>query len=125
STKVKEEFIDLTGETNREVSTSTRASVRYTLVESATRAVRWSDSSSFSSSGNKLSAALDGFLDKIIGDISEIVSPPKVVAVTNGRVVINRGQGLAASGQDRKSTRLNSSHVKISYAVFCLKKKNT
>src|SRR5690606_40704560 len=27
------------------------------------------------------------------------------------------------SDQDRKSTRLNSSHVKISYAVFCLKKK--
>src|SRR5690606_40962046 len=26
--------------------------------------------------------------------------------------------------QDRKSTRLNSSHVKISYAVFCLKKKS-
>src|SRR5690349_24026888 len=31
----------------------------------------------------------------------------------------------AARGQDRKSTRLNSSHVEISYAVFCLKKKNT
>src|SRR5690606_39634457 len=31
---------------------------------------------------------------------------------------------LAARGcRDRKSTRLNSSHVKISYAVFCLKKK--
>src|SRR5690606_39306692 len=28
-----------------------------------------------------------------------------------------------AYDQDRKSTRLNSSHVKISYAVFCLKKK--
>src|SRR5690606_39823293 len=28
-----------------------------------------------------------------------------------------------SSGEDRKSTRLNSSHVKISYAVFCLKKK--
>src|SRR5690606_41773531 len=27
--------------------------------------------------------------------------------------------------KDRKSTRLNSSHVKISYAVFCLKKKQT
>src|SRR5207344_3530509 len=26
-------------------------------------------------------------------------------------------------GRDRKSTRLNSSHVRISYAVFCLKKK--
>src|SRR5437773_8416601 len=29
------------------------------------------------------------------------------------------------SGGDRKSTRLNSSHITISYAVFCLKKKNT
>src|SRR5207253_11413726 len=29
----------------------------------------------------------------------------------------------AAVAQDRKSTRLNSSHVAISYAVFCLKKK--
>src|SRR5688572_32031159 len=28
-----------------------------------------------------------------------------------------------ADGQDRKSTRLNSSHSQISYAVFCLKKK--
>src|SRR5690606_40046498 len=31
----------------------------------------------------------------------------------------------AGAGGDRKSTRLNSSHVKISYAVFCLKKKKT
>src|SRR5690606_39434622 len=31
--------------------------------------------------------------------------------------------GTTAGFQDRKSTRLNSSHVKISYAVFCLKKK--
>src|SRR5256885_2670523 len=29
------------------------------------------------------------------------------------------------AGQDRKSTRLNSSHLVISYAVFCLKKKTT
>src|SRR5690606_41047449 len=29
------------------------------------------------------------------------------------------------SSRDRKSTRLNSSHVKISYAVFCLKKKKS
>src|SRR5439155_11498840 len=34
------------------------------------------------------------------------------------------GQGAAAQGEDRKSTRLNSSHVAISYAVLCLKKKN-
>src|SRR5437868_13308105 len=31
----------------------------------------------------------------------------------------------APQAQDRKSTRLNSSHVSISYAAFCLKKKNT
>src|SRR5687768_18064828 len=34
------------------------------------------------------------------------------------------GDGLLDLAQDRKSTRLNSSHGYISYAVFCLKKKN-
>src|SRR5437899_9820091 len=34
-----------------------------------------------------------------------------------------RGSRLAQDGSDRKSTRLNSSHLGISYAVFCLKKK--
>src|SRR3712207_7740089 len=34
------------------------------------------------------------------------------------------GQELMIVDQDRKSTRLNSSHANISYAVFCLKKKN-
>src|SRR5690348_17602303 len=32
------------------------------------------------------------------------------------------GRGVGAGGEDRKSTRLNSSHPSISYAVFCLKK---
>src|SRR5690554_7789945 len=32
-------------------------------------------------------------------------------------------KGLKTTEEDRKSTRLNSSHVRISYAVFCLKKK--
>src|SRR3712207_7750528 len=35
------------------------------------------------------------------------------------------GGGEAELQTDRKSTRLNSSHANISYAVFCLKKKNT
>src|SRR5204863_7943728 len=34
------------------------------------------------------------------------------------------GGGSAGLSADRKSTRLNSSHVEISYAVFCLKKKS-
>src|SRR2546430_8806840 len=37
--------------------------------------------------------------------------------------LIQPGQMAAAASTDRKSTRLNSSHSQISYAVFCLKKK--
>src|SRR5690349_23055660 len=39
------------------------------------------------------------------------------------RRVVHVGQGDDVLPGDRKSTRLNSSHVEISYAVFCLKKK--
>src|SRR5690625_6393109 len=65
-------------------------------------------------------------------------------ATTGAAVAVLEGDGLGERGeahpeagsdiartrvpvtkdQDRKSTRLNSSHVAISYAVFCLKKKN-
>src|SRR5438132_6821136 len=37
---------------------------------------------------------------------------------------VRRGRSVSAGRRDRKSTRLNSSHTVISYAVFCLKKKN-
>src|SRR3712207_7530848 len=37
----------------------------------------------------------------------------------------HNGDGWATFIRDRKSTRLNSSHANISYAVFCLKKKKT
>src|SRR2546427_5209250 len=37
----------------------------------------------------------------------------------------NEATTIEATVRDRKSTRLNSSHSQISYAVFCLKKKNT
>src|SRR5690348_17710196 len=61
------------------------------------------------------------------------------LAVRHGRLGdrgterLGRGRGLRVLGahllgqllRDRKSTRLNSSHPSISYAVFCLKKKNT
>src|SRR5690606_42101328 len=49
-------------------------------------------------------------------------------AVAAGVKLDKDGNVLGAGGilvQDRKSTRLNSSHVKSSYAVFCLKKKNS
>src|SRR3712207_8934325 len=51
-----------------------------------------------------------------------------LVALGRGGVhleVAERLDGAGLPGQDRKSTRLNSSHANISYAVFCLKKKTT
>src|SRR5690625_6503975 len=41
-----------------------------------------------------------------------------------GEIHLRGPEAPNALDQDRKSTRLNSSHVAISYAVFCLKKKN-
>src|SRR5207253_5972906 len=42
---------------------------------------------------------------------------------TQARIFRGLGQEWPTPAEDRKSTRLNSSHVAISYAVFCLKKK--
>src|SRR3712207_7063775 len=54
----------------------------------------------------------------------ELPSPPKE-SPSSGVVNANLGAGSVVVDLDRKSTRLNSSHANISYAVFCLKKKNT
>src|SRR5436309_8601282 len=64
----------------------------------------------------------------IFGQGSHAIPPtgqgPGTTIVEIGQVQLRARwlPALAAIG-DRKSTRLNSSHVKISYAVFCLKKK--
>src|SRR5688572_32625907 len=46
-----------------------------------------------------------------------------VRAPATGTIKIATGEGKKTAAKDRKSTRLNSSHSQISYAVFCLKKK--
>src|SRR5690349_23076263 len=51
------------------------------------------------------------------GLVAHLPDHPSVHAEPEGVV------GVPARDGDRKSTRLNSSHVEISYAVFCLKKK--
>src|SRR5690606_40608335 len=48
---------------------------------------------------------------------------PVTLLIRQGEEEVARVE-IANEEIDRKSTRLNSSHVKISYAVFCLKKKN-
>src|SRR3712207_8395655 len=62
------------------------------------------------------------------GDRGAGLQPRAAVAATAGcdhrqlAALARRGHRFRESG-DRKSTRLNSSHANISYAVFCLKKK--
>src|SRR5947209_13655236 len=48
-----------------------------------------------------------------------------VSSVPRSQLRPNTGRTECYRNQDRKSTRLNSSHANISYAVFCLKKKKT
>src|SRR2546426_6238340 len=49
--------------------------------------------------------------------------PSEAITNTTG-FIRGRVAETGATHEDRKSTRLNSSHLVISYAVFCLKKKN-
>src|SRR5690625_6657734 len=57
-------------------------------------------------------------MGRVVGDLSELA------AATRPDYVTLRPLDMAAFARsDRKSTRLNSSHVAISYAVVCLKKK--
>src|SRR5690606_40003983 len=58
---------------------------------------------------------LHGFVESIVGDRSGA----RRSAGCDCRRAVGVGQGRGG-GSDRKSTRLNSSHVKSSYAVFCL-----
>src|SRR2546426_8997393 len=51
------------------------------------------------------------------------IRSPSTGIVDYGEVAAAMARELQAAGVDRKSTRLNSSHLVISYAVFCLKKK--
>src|SRR5690606_40874883 len=64
-------------------------------------------------------APTDGGGDRLLPDVSLVESP----FVAEIREFAAAFRGGPAPRVDRKSTRLNSSHVKISYAVFCLRKK--
>src|SRR5438034_8185600 len=65
--------------------------------------------------------ALDGHVRRTVIDQVDHAKLEDVPALAG---VITTGESLArAFWRDRKSTRLNSSHTVISYAVFCLKKK--
>src|SRR5699024_11309003 len=58
-----------------------------------------------------------------VQEVMDLTPVAHCTAIKGKVPFINFFDGFRTS-QDRKSTRLNSSHVSISYAVFCLKKKN-
>src|SRR3712207_8419831 len=62
-------------------------------------------------------AAIGSFIAGTVGVVALMLAAPPLA-----EVAISFGP---PEYLDRKSTRLNSSHANISYAVFCLKKKNT
>src|SRR5690554_7521597 len=54
---------------------------------------------------------------------TKLMAFSRKVGIAIGKAIPCKRVGLTVVGlEDRKSTRLNSSHVRISYAVFCLKK---
>src|SRR5438132_5511780 len=55
--------------------------------------------------------------------IFKMINPKTGMILGTGKVTVIDGPAAAQRLADRKSTRLNSSHTVISYAVFCLKKK--
>src|SRR5258708_19500408 len=55
--------------------------------------------------------------------IEQLKASIKAFGFTNPVLADPEGHIIAGHGRDRKSTRLNSSHQIISYAVFCFKKK--
>src|SRR5215475_15600644 len=62
--------------------------------------------------------------DRCDGNLFDLLVEARHQQVEHGVMRgIRRARQRIGREQDRKSTRLNSSHVKISYAVFCLKKK--
>src|SRR5256885_8120844 len=63
---------------------------------------------------------LDPVTKQVVSD--DLAEQTRVTLDNVNKVLEAAGTSLT---KDRKSTRLNSSHLVISYAVFCLKKKNT
>src|SRR3712207_7830370 len=73
-----------------------------------------------------ISLWLDGTLDDLWSRVmlrSKVISSRLYEPLWCLREYIPRGKCQDKMSRDRKSTRLNSSHANISYAVFCLKKK--
>src|SRR5215469_15514255 len=93
----------------------------------------WRTCRSYQNSASRRDGNGRGFQDAHLAPAQRIMVSPSAVAFSTGlctgprrrraRWSLTACMASTLSAQDRKSTRLNSSHVELSYAVFCLKKK--
>lgn len=97
-TTTKVTSVDLTGEFDVTSSSKTKVTVRYSLLEAATHGIQWSDSTVFEQSGRYIETARKQISDVIADKIVNKLTPAKVVAVTNGQVIINRGEAMVYDG---------------------------
>src|SRR3989442_15615493 len=67
--------------------------------------------------------SVDQALARLTVDVRELLAREVTPELYREIRELWKAHSIARGSRDRKSTRLNSSHVRISYAVFCLKKK--
>src|SRR5438309_8605546 len=91
--------------------------VFYSMIRRPPRSTLFPYTTLFRSQGRHLAVALDGEV--------HLLRAGRDQERRRDLEAVRRGLRRDVRGADRKSTRLNSSHSSISYAVFCLKKKKT
>lgn len=98
SSKTEYNYIDMTGELNIKKSSKTKVKVSYALLEASTYSIKWSDSIEFTQYGSALQKSQDELTKTIVDGIINNISPAKIVGINNGRVIINRGEGIVQPG---------------------------
>src|SRR5690625_7673230 len=89
----------------------------FIIVRHTSRSTLFPYTTLFRSQGFQISVGTNGTFDRNAQRLQPVTTQPRLAAHSHQQVIKDKRVLV-----DRKSTRLNSSHVAISYAVFCLKK---
>src|SRR3712207_7284491 len=101
----------MTGEVIAKVALASKAELRAAVENAAAAQPAWANTNP-----QRRARVMMKFLELMAGEMDSLAD---LLAREHGKTIADAKGDI----QDRKSTRLNSSHANISYAVFCLKKK--